>query len=266
MSKSVFLAGKVVLVTRPEGQLSQFSSDLEALGATVLEMPALAIVPPSSWEPLDTAIAQIATYDWLVLTSANGVDYFFQRLRHHGKDPDTIATMNIAVVGKKTAQRLAQFNVQPTLIPTDFVADALVSELCQREAIAGKQVLFPRVESGGREILVQSLTAQGAIVSEVAAYQSGCPDQMAPTVWKALQTRAVDVVTFTSSKTVRCFWELLAAQGATLELLDKVAIASIGPQTSETCQAIFGRVDIEAVEFTLEGLTQAILQWSDPSF
>jgi uroporphyrinogen III methyltransferase/synthase len=260
ITQSLPLINTTILVTRPEGQGSTFSSMLTALGADVLEMPALAIVPPSSWDALDTVLAELSSYDWLVLTSANGVDYFTQRLHHNGYSLTTLSSLKIAVVGKKTAQSLQQLDISPTLVPPEFVADSLVAELCQCDDILGKRILFPRVESGGRDVLVQELTARGAIVTEVPAYQSGCPEQLSPAAWTALQAGKVNVVTFTSSKTVRCFWQLLAARGATLALLDGVAIASIGPQTSKTCCSVLGRVDIEAQEFTMDGLVQAIVQ------
>lgn len=261
-SQDLVLAGKTVLVTRPEGQHSTFSESLQALGATVLEMPALAIVPPSSWDAVDAAIACLAEYDWLILASANGVEYFLRRCQQLGQHLGDFTQLKVAVVGKKTAHSLQQFGIKPALIPANFVADALVAELCQREAIAGQRILFPRVESGGREVLVQELTAQGAIVTEIAAYQSGCPDRMTPEAWAAIQAQSIDIVTFTSSKTVHCFWQLLTAQGGSRSNLQGITIASIGPQTSETCRSVLGRVDIEAEEFTLEGLSRAIIQWA----
>ena len=256
------LANKTILVTRPAGQSSQFSLALQQQGAMVIEMPALEIVPPSSWEALDQEIAARSTFSWLILTSTNGVDYFCQRWQAQGKPLTELAELKIAVVGKKTAHSLQKLGITPDLIPTNFVADSLAAELGQRDNIQGKRILFPRVETGGREVLVQELTAKGAEVVEVAAYQSGCPSTMAPAVWSALQSRQVDVVTFASSKTVDCFWQLLVAQGGDRSLLNQVTLASIGPQTSEACRQLLGRVDLEAQEFTMDGLLQAIVQWA----
>ena len=258
------LIGKTILVTRAAQQSSQFTSLLQNEGATVMEMPALEIRPPSSWEGLDGAIAQLSDFQWLILTSANGVDYFWQRLVTLGKDARALAGVKIAVVGKKTAASLQQKGLQPDFIPPDFVADSLVDNF--PESLANQKVLFPRVETGGREILVQELTAQGAKVVEVAAYQSGCPAQISPEAWQALQQQAIDIITFASSKTVRNFYQLVESacsahhQGTIESLLKKVCIASIGPQTSATCVQLFGRVDVEAQEYTLAGLTKAIVQ------
>jgi len=253
------LAGKTILVTRSVGQSSKLSDRLQQAGATVIEMPALEICHPSSWEALDRAIAQLDEFDWLILTSTNGVDYFFERLDTVGKDARALVGVKIAVVGEKTAQSLKQHSLQPDFIPPDFVSDSLVEHF--PEQLQGKKVLFPRVETGGREVLVKELTAKGAEVIEVAAYQSRCPVVIAPAALDALQRRAVDVITFASSKTVQCFCQLLEAYGGAV--LDGVCIASIGPQTSKTCLALLRRVDIEAEEYTLEGLIQAIVQWCE---
>jgi uroporphyrinogen III methyltransferase/synthase len=262
------LTGKTVLVTRSAGQSSEFSNLLQRQGANVIEMPALVIGPPSSWETLDNAIAHLSDFDWLILTSSNGIDYFFERLLIQGKDARALTGVKIAVVGKKTAASLKQRGLQPDFIPPDFVADSLIEYF--PEPLESKQVLFPRVESGGREVLVKELISKGAAVTEVAAYQSGCPAQMAPAALDALEKQTVDVITFASSKTVKHFFQLLetslpadSGQASTLESrLQSVCIASIGPQTSITCQQLLGRVDVEADEYTLEGLTQAIVQWA----
>lgn len=275
------LTGKTVLVTRSASQSQKFNQLLEQEGATIIEMPTLVITPPSSWAGLDYAIANLAHFDWLILTSSNGVDYFFKRLLNNGKDARALVGIKIAVVGKKTAASLKQHNLQPDFIPPNFVADSLVEHF--PESLTNKQVLFPRVETGGREVLVKELTEKGAQVVEVAAYESGCPDYMAPAILDAWQQRAIDIVTFASSKTVKNFYKLLkqafnsstdtnlpylnpdAEQSAPLKTLDSllqdVCIASIGPQTSESCRQLLGRVDVEAVEYTLEGLTEAIVAW-----
>ncbi len=255
------LGGKTILVTRSVGQSSQFSARLQEEGATVIEMPALEIGPPSSWEALDQAIAHLSALDWLILTSTNGVDYFFERLEVQGLDARALAKVKIAVVGEKTAQSLKQHCLQPDFVPPNYVADSLLENF--PEPLYGKRVLFPRVETGGREVLVKELTALGAEVIEVAAYQSRCPAAIAPDVLYALQRQAVDVITFASSKTVQCFCQLLAGHGGTI--LEGVCIASIGPQTSKSCLDLLGRVDVEAEQYTLEGLTQAIVQWTSQS-
>ncbi len=268
LTPSLPLTGKTVLVTRSAGQSSHFSRLLQQEGAEVIEMPALVITPPSSWDELDHAIAQLYNFDWLILTSGNGVEYFFERLHAQKKNNRALGTVQIAVVGKKTAASLKAHGLEPDFIPPNFVADSLVEHF--PEPLEGKRVLFPRVESGGRDVLVKQITAQGAEVTEVAAYESGCPAQMAPAALAALQQQRVDIITFASSKTVKHFVQLLetSLRGDTQGFppaqsrLQNVCIASIGPQTSITCRQLLGRVDVEAQEYTLEGLIQAIVQWT----
>ncbi|NJK53934.1 MAG: uroporphyrinogen-III synthase, partial [Leptolyngbyaceae cyanobacterium SU_3_3] len=196
------------------------------------------------------------------LTSTNAVDYFFERLGSQLQDVRGLSGIQIAVVGEKTAQRLQQRGLQPDFIPPDFVADAMVVNF--PEAVMGKKFLFPRVESGGRDVLLKAFGDRGAEVIEVAAYQSACPTDIDPVALEALKNRTIDLITFASSKTVRHFCHLLqsALGDDWLTHLAGVAIASIGPQTSKDCQALLQRVDVEAQEFTLPGLTQAIIQWT----
>jgi uroporphyrinogen-III synthase len=269
-SSSLPLTGKTILVTRSVGQSSQFCDCLNAKGANVIEMPTLEICPPSSWSGLDKAISQISEFDWLILTSTNGIDYFFERLMTLGKDIRGLVNLKIAVVGEKTAQSLKQRCLQADFIPPNFVADSLVEAF--PEELANKKILFPTVESGGRELLEKELTAKGAEVTKVAAYQSCCPSSIPVPAELALQSGTVDIITFASSKTVQFFYKLAAtvfsqdnseddSSSVLGKFLEGVCIASIGPQTSKTCLSLFGRVDVEAEEYTLDGLTQAVVDW-----
>ncbi len=253
------LAGKTVLVTRAEGQSPALRELLQAQGARVLEMPALVIQPPSSWDPLDAALADLEKFDWLLLTSANGVQAFFERLQQQGRDSRALHSLQVAVVGSKTAAVLAQYGIRPDLMPSEFVAEALLP--IWPGPVQGQRILFPRVESGGREELVQGLRQRGAEVVEVAAYQSACPAAADPQVLEALKERQVDILTFASSKTVQHFAHLLRQAGLGPEAWDPpVQIAAIGPKTAETCRQVLGRVDVEAQEYTLEGLVGSLVQ------
>jgi uroporphyrinogen III methyltransferase / synthase len=247
--------GKNILVTRATGQASEFSQMLRSRGARVIEMPTLEIAPPASWQELDNAIAQIGDFDWLILTSTNAVDYFFARLHAAGKDSRALAGVQIAVVGQKTAKSLHQFGITADFIPPDFVADALVRNFPADPA--GRRMLFPRVETGGREVLVREFTDLGATVVEVPAYQSQCPLTVDPLALAALQAEQIDIITFASSKTVKNFCQLI---GTSLPSgwQARVCIASIGPQTSDSCRSLLGKVDIEATEYTLPGLVAAL--------
>ncbi|MEG4058110.1 MULTISPECIES: uroporphyrinogen-III C-methyltransferase [unclassified Microcoleus] len=256
------LAGKTILVTRSVSQSAEFSDRLQQQGARVIEMPALVIGPPSTWEPLDSAIAQLSSFHWLILTSHNAVDCFFQRLQAKGKDARSLFGIKIAVVGKKTAESLRSHSLQADFIPPNFVADSLVDNF--PDNLQNCKILFPRVESGGREVLVKEFTAKGAQVIEVPAYQSCCPETIDTLALSALQNQAVNIITFASSKTVHNFCNLIQ-QSPKLSLskdwLENVCIASIGPETSKSCQNLLGKLDVEAKEYTLDGLTEAIVEW-----
>ena len=270
VSATLPLSGKTVLITRSLGQSSQFTQLIQGAGANAIEMPALEICPPSSWDALDNAIVNLSEFDWLILTSSNGINYFFDRLMVVGKDARTLANLKIAVVGEKTAQSLQNHSLQADFIPPNFIADSLIEHF--PEQLTGKKVLFPRVESGGRENLIREFRNQGAEVMEVPAYQSCCPSSIPASAQLALQSGTVDVITFASSKTVKFFTQLAEQifsdnsqenqPSVVSNYLEGTCIASIGPQTSQACHKYFGRVDVEASEYTLEGLTQAIIDWA----
>ncbi|BBC22989.1 uroporphyrinogen-III C-methyltransferase [Pseudanabaena sp. ABRG5-3] len=256
------LQGKRILVTRAATQASQFTDLLTSQGFEVIEMPTLAIVPPTSWEMLDQAIADLANYDWLILTSANAVDSFFGRLQKSGKDSRALHSLKVAVVGRKTAEVLANYGITPDLVPVDFIADSLIDAfLTGNHVLTGKKLLFPRVQSGGREVLVEQLQQHGAIIESIPAYESGCPEAIDPIALAAIQNQQLDAITFASSKTVKHFCQLLdrvTTRDTWQRWIASVKIASIGPQTSKTCNELLGRVDCEAIEYTLDGLAEAI--------
>ncbi|PZO49706.1 MAG: uroporphyrinogen-III C-methyltransferase [Phormidesmis priestleyi] len=256
------LVGKTILTTRATSQASQFNQMLVAKGASVVDFPALEIRAPKSWRQVDEAIARIHQFDWLILTSANAVNYFLDRLLHQGKDFRVLADLKIAVVGKKTEAYLRQRGLMADFVPPSFVADSLIEHFPVNPA--GLKLLFPRVEQGGREVLVTTMTAKGAVVTEVAAYESACPETIPLAAKLALESQAVDVMTFASSKTVRHFAEMMAqAFGAEwLDLLKGCAIASIGPQTSKDCRELLGKVTFEAKEYTLAGLVSGLEEWA----
>lgn len=256
------LTGKTILVTRAATQANQFMDRLAAAGAIAIEMPALEIVPPSSWAALDREIARLPQYDWLVLTSANAVEFFFERLQTLRNSTRLPMRLQLAVVGDKTAITLKKVGFDPDFVPPEFVSDSLAAYF--PGGVEGARILFPRVETGGRDLLVRDLTAKGAEVVEVAAYQSRCPEQIPPAALAALQNRRIDAITFASSKTVKHFCQMLdqaQPDGSWQDWLTGVCIASIGPQTSKACEDFLGRVDAEAVEYNLEGLIRALETW-----
>jgi uroporphyrinogen III methyltransferase / synthase len=267
-----------ILITRAGPQSSPFSEQLQAQGARVVEMPTLAIGAPSSWEALDRQLGLLSSFQWLVLTSVNGVEAVLDR--YHQQFGESLAewqgklaqnsaqnstqnsaqnsALKIAVVGQKTAAALETTGIAIDFSPQEFIADALVAQF--PEPLAGLRILFPRVESGGRDVLVREFCDRGATVVEVPAYESRCPASIDPGALAALRSGRIQVITFASSKTVRHFVQLIEAAGLDRHSLSAVQLASIGPQTSATCRELFGRVEIEATTYTLDGLTEAIVQ------
>ena len=256
------LAGKTILVTRASSQASEFSQMLQDKGAIAVDLPALEIREPASWQEMDRAIAQIDRFDWLILTSANAVNFFLDRLLQQGKDFRALASLKIAVVGRKTNRFLNQRGLVADFTPPAFVADSLIEHFPADPK--GLNLLFPRVESGGRDVLVREMSAKGATLSEVAAYESVCPERIPPAAKVALETGGIDAVTFGSSKTVRHFAQLMEKTFGDRwrDLMKTVAVASIGPQTSRDCGELLGKVTFEAKEYTLSGLIDGLEQWA----
>ena len=256
------LTGKTILVTRAMSQSSKFSEMLQAKGASVVDLPALEIREPDSWEAVDSAIAHLPQFDWLILTSANAVNFFLDRLLQQGKDFRSLASLKIAVVGRKTNSYLNQRGLVADFTPPEFVADSLIDYFPEKPD--GLKLLFPRVESGGRDVLVKEMTEKGAEVTEVAAYESACPQSIPPAAKIAIENGEVDAVTFASSKTVRHFAQLMEKtfNAQWLNTMETIAVVSIGPQTSRDCRELLGKVTVEAEEYTLPGLIAGLERWA----
>ncbi|MEN9207123.1 MAG: uroporphyrinogen-III C-methyltransferase [Gloeomargarita sp. GMQP_bins_120] len=255
------LAGKTILVTRAADGGSELAERLQRLGAQVVHLPLLVVTPPPDWTPLDQALDHLATFNWLVLTSAHAVQFFWQRLWARGYDGRALAHLQIAVVGEKTAAYLQRQGLRADLVPREFVADALLESFpvdCR-----GMRVLFPRVASGGRQVLTAGLRARGAQVTEVAAYETVCPATVPLYITDALRHKHIHVLTFASAKTVAHFAQLLeqTAPGEWLSWIAPSLIAAIGPQTAQACQHYLQRVDVQAQEYTLDGLVQALVAY-----
>jgi uroporphyrinogen-III synthase len=252
------LQGRTIAVTRAEQQLGEARRLFEQAGATVLDLPALVIGPPDEWGPLDDALAELEDFHWLVLSSSNGVDAVEERLQRQGGSlAGRPRSLKIAAVGRKTAARLEGLGAPADFVPPQFVADSLIDHF--PVSGWGLRLLLPRVQSGGRTVLAEAFGEAGARVVEVAAYESRCPDNLPAATAAALAEGSVDAITFSSGKTVQHTAQLLEQQfGASWqEPLQGVALVSIGPQTSHTCQALLGRVDAEANPHDLDGLVAA---------
>lgn len=247
------LFGKTVIVTRARAQASALTKKLEAQGAKVIEAPAIKIVPAADYAPLDNAIANINDYKWLVFTSANGVDYFFERLGAAKKDARALANVTLAAIGSATAKALAEHGLTADLIPSTYKAEELAEALAG-EITAGDKILLARAKVA-REVLPESLRKIGAIVDVVTAYETVADCENKDELIEALESGEASIVTFTSSSTVTNLLEVL---GDKKELLNKAALAAIGPVTADTLKKHGYTPAINAAEYTIDGLMTAI--------
>jgi uroporphyrinogen III methyltransferase/synthase len=200
----------------------------------------------------------LKSYDWIVFTSVNGVTYFFEQLFADQKDVRALNHMHTAAIGPATAKRLLDFGLNSDIVPETYRAESVV-EAFSREDIQGKKILLPRAKEA-RPILPQELSKLGANVDEIAAYQTIKDLQNKDELINGLEENTIDLITFTSSSTVKNFKELLPANKFK-QLIDGVTVASIGPITTETAKKLGFEVDISADEFTIAGLCEAILQY-----
>ncbi|MCX8117370.1 MAG: uroporphyrinogen-III synthase [Desulfobacterota bacterium] len=249
------LSGKTILVTRAREQSADFASRLERLGAEVIPLPMIEIVPPRSWEGMDRAISSLRSYDWIIFTSVNGVAFFFDRLKEMGKTPRSLSKARICAIGPATAEALRKRGVRVEYIPKQFVAESILRGL-KRKGIEGKRILLARAERA-REVLPEGLQSMGARVDQVEAYRTVKPKGASIRLKKLLGQRKVDVVTFTSSSTVHHFIDLLKGEEVPA-LLKGVAIACIGPVTAESAREAGLRVHIQPEVYTIPALTRAI--------
>lgn len=252
------LSGRRIAVTRAETQLGEARRLFEQAGAEVVDLPALVVGPPDTWGPLDDALAELDQFHWLVFSSGNGVEAVQQRLKRLGSSlAHRPRSLKIAAVGRKTAAQLEAAGAPADFVPPAFVADSLLEHFPVPGW--GLRLLLPRVQSGGRSLLADAFADAGARVVEVAAYETRCPDGLPSAAVAALEQQTLAAITFSSGKTVSHTCQLLeAAFGAQWhQRLASVAVVSIGPQTSQRCQQLLGRVDAEANPHDLEGLVAA---------
>ena len=247
------LFGKTIVVTRARAQASALTKSLEEDGARVIEVPAIKIVPPASFAPLDKAIDDITVYKWIVFTSVNAVLPFYDRLLKSGKDVRALAHLRIAAIGSETAAALKDKGICADIIPSAYKAEEL-AEAMAPQIKQGDNILLVRAKIA-REILPETLRTLGAQVDIAPAYETktDCPN--IEDLLQLLKNDEVDLVTFTSSSTVT---NLLTALGTDSSLLEKVKTAVIGPVTAATCQKHGLTTDIVAHDFTISGLLNAI--------
>ncbi|MBI4297021.1 MAG: uroporphyrinogen-III C-methyltransferase [Chloroflexi bacterium] len=251
------LFGKRVLVTRTRRQASALSKLLIEEGAEPVELPVLEVGPPPDWGPLDKALGHLRNYDWIVFSSVHGVGHFFQRLNAKGKDARALGGAKLAAIGQATAQALEdQAALRPDLTPQDYSSAGLLAAF-KDMGVAEKRLLLPRALEVPPE-LERGLRGLGAQVEQVAAYQTSTPKEIDPEVKNRLLKGEIDVITFTSSSTVRHLLDILGKDGASM--INKATVACIGPVTSRTARDMGLRVDVESEEHTIPGLVEVMAE------
>jgi len=250
------LAGTRILVGRARHQASALSAGLRSLGASVIEIPFIEIRKPQSFEPLDDALKNLKSYDWLILTSVNGVNAMWERRRKFRLTRRHFQHLQIAAIGPATKAALLKSGLKVKMVPEEYVAESVVRGL--RDKVNGKRVLLVRAKVA-RDVIPEELRSAGAAVDVVEAYETVVPKKSGERLRVLMKNAShrPHIVTFTSSSTVRNFAELLGPTRA--RSLNGVQFASIGPVTSATLRELQLPVTIEAREFTMGGLIRAIV-------
>ena len=261
------LAGKRILITRARHQARALAAALEERGAEVFSIPAIEIVSPDSYDPLDAALRDARKYQWLVLTSVNGVAVLMERLemltRKTFASPQTALysgeSLRIAAMGPATARALEAHGLPVDIVPKKYVAESLAEAL--RDQVFGQNVLLVRAQVA-RDVVPVELEKAGATVDVVDAYQTVVPEESCAALRQIFERPATlpHAVTFTSSSTVTNFFRLLDEAGVPM-WPPSMAAASIGPITSRTLLDHGVEPVVEATEYTVPGLVDALCRW-----
>ncbi len=253
------LFGRRVLVTRAREQAADLVERLAELGAEPIEAPTIRIVPPEDHGPLDAACAAVDSFDWIVLTSVNGVESFMERLLAGPRDVRSLSGVRLCAIGPATAARLQRYGIKVDLMPEEHIAEAVFEALREADDLAGRRVLLPRADLA-REALARALREAGAVVTEATAYRTVLADGNPggdPDPYKLLLDQELDVVTFTSASTVRNFVRILGT-GPAIDLLGTTRVASIGPVTAAAAAELGIATQIMPPIYTIPALVEAI--------
>ena len=248
------LFGKRILVTRARAQASEFAGLLEANGAVVIQFPTIQIQPLAGVD-----IPSPNAYDWVIFTSVNAVEIFYERLRENGKDTRAFGRSRICAVGAKTVDALNNIGIHPDFVPSHARGSAIAAEM---KDVNGKKILLPRAKIATAD-LPNGLREKGAHVNDVPIYDTlkvaDDDDKRRDDIEADLLNGSIDFVTFTSSSTVTNFLEMFPTHAPTT-LLANVQVAVIGPTTQQTALARDVRVDVVAKEASVESLVDAIIE------
>jgi len=255
--KELPLSGCRVLVSRAKKQAGALSGLLRDLGCQVIEIPFIEIRKPSSYRPLDAALKNIADYDWLILTSVNGVEAMFQRMSKNKVDASNLAHLKVAAIGPATKSAIEKHGLGVAVTPKEYIAESVVAALQQK--VNTKRVLLVRAKVA-RDVIPRELRKAGAQVDVIEAYETVAPATSARRLRAVLAgNRKPHAITFTSSSTVKNFVDLLGLRGARAAIKSGVRTASIGPVTSATLRQFGLPLNIEAKQYTMQGLADAIV-------
>jgi uroporphyrinogen III methyltransferase/synthase len=253
------LFGRRIVVTRSREQAGEFIEMLEELGAEAIPAPTIRVLPPEDSSALESACAEIGSFDWVVFTSANAVDYFMRALLATC-DVRELKGVRICTIGPSTASRLSKYGIRVDLTPTEYRSEAVVDAMTAGDGLRGSRVLLPRADIA-RELLGDELREAGAEVVEVAAYRTvlATGDREGDhDVYRMLLDSQIDAVTFTSASTVRNFVEILGHEQA-VDLLKSTVVASIGPVTAEAAQQLDIVTSVMPERYTIPDLVEALV-------
>ncbi len=251
------LFGKRIVITRAEEQSEELSVKLRDLGAEVISLPMIKIVPPVDYGPLDSAIKRLSRYNWLIFTSANGVRFFFARLRENGKDIRDLKGVKVMAIGPRTKAEVEKYNISVDAMPEEFIAESVVKLFGKN--LKNKKILLPRAKVA-RDIIPVELKKRGARVDVVTVYETVLPDtDKREKMLQILKEEKIDLIVFTSSSTVKNFVLIVGADNLQ-ELLSERKVACIGPVTEKTAREHGINVHIVPQVYTMDGLVDAITE------
>ena len=254
------LFGKRIVVTRSMEQAGELIEMLEERGAEAIPAASIRIAPPADTDALQRACAEAGTYDWIVFTSGNAVDYFMDCLLAIS-DVRELKGVRICTIGPSTASRLARYGIRVDLTPAEFRAEAVVDALKTTGQLHGRRFLLPRADIA-RDLLAEELRGAGAHVDDVAAYRTipaGLDRDGGPDIYRMLLDRQIDAVTFTSASTVKNFVAMLGHEQA-VDLLSSTVVAAIGPVTAEAAQQLDIRATVMPQRYTIPDLVDALVE------